>query len=362
MKNLQLVSNDFENEGMQTSPATNPTEDTTLNGGYADLKKVSGADEQLLDAYSQAVIGVVDKVSPAVVNIDVHRQMRSQRRNFTQEVRGNGSGFVFTKDGYILTNSHVVHDATKIEVTLSDGRNLTAELIGDDPDTDLAVIRIDAPNLVVAKLGDSQSLRAGQLAIAIGNPYGFQTTVTTGVVSALGRSFRSRSGRLIDNIIQTDAALNPGNSGGPLVTSHGEVIGINTAVIISAQGICFAVPINTAKMIIGSLIRDGKVRRGYIGIGGQNVPLPRRVVLFHELSGYSGVLVISTEANSPAQTAGLQEGDVIVGINQQPIANIDDLHKLLTHDQVGVRSQLTILRRYQKLLVDIVPEESPSRD
>jgi S1-C subfamily serine protease len=361
MKNLQLVANDFENEGMQTSPTTNPTEDTLL-GGYADLKKVSGADEQLLDAYSQAVISVVEKVSPAVVNIDVHRQLRSRRRNnqtFMQEVRGNGSGFVFTQDGYILTNSHVVHDATKIEVTLSDGRNFTAQLIGDDPDTDLAVIRIDAPNLVAAKLGDSQLLRAGQLAIAIGNPYGFQTTVTTGVISALGRSFRSRSGRLIDNIIQTDAALNPGNSGGPLVTSHGEVIGVNTAVIMSAQGICFAVPINTAKMIIGTLIRDGKVRRGYIGIGGQNVPLPRRVVLFHELSLEGGVLVISTEENSPAQKAGLQEGDVIVGINQQPIANIDDLHKLLTHDQVGVRSQLTILRRSQKLVVDIVPEESP---
>lgn len=342
--NLQLVSNNFETEGMRT-PATTPT-----------------SDEKLLDAYSQAVINVVEKVSPAVVNIDVQRQLKGLRRNnqtFSQEVRGNGSGFIFTPDGYILTNSHVVHDASKIEVTLSDGRSYAAQMIGDDPDTDLAVIRINAPNLVAARLGDSQSLRAGQLAIAIGNPYGFQTTVTTGVVSALGRSFRAKSGRLIDNMIQTDAALNPGNSGGPLVTSHGEVIGINTAVIMSAQGICFAVPINTAKMILMPLIKDGKVRRGYIGVGGQNVPLPRRVVLFHELSVESGVLLISIEHNSPAQKAGLQEGDVIVGLNNQPIASIDDLHKVLTHEQVGMRSPLTIIRRTEKLVLDIVPEESP---
>lgn len=346
MTRLQLVSSNFEAEGM-SSPQAPPT-----------------SDEKLLDAYSQAVISVVDKVSPAVVNIDVKRQLRGRRRNnqSVEEVQGNGSGFIFTQDGYILTNSHVVHNATKLEVTLSDGRSFEAELIGDDPDTDLAVVRIHAPNLVAAHLGDSQLLKAGQLAIAIGNPYGFQTTVTTGVVSALGRSFRSRSGRLIDNIIQTDAALNPGNSGGPLVTSHGEVIGINTAVIMSAQGICFAVPINTAKMILTPLIKDGKIRRGYIGIGGQNVPLPRRVVLFHELSVESGVLVISIENNSPAQKAGLIEGDVIVGINNQPIASIDDLHKLLTHDGVGVRSPLTIIRHSEKLVLDVMPEESKATD
>lgn len=341
---LQLGSNNnFETEGMRTY-TTPPT-----------------SDEQLLDAYSQAVISVVEQVSPAVVNIDVQRQITSRRRNyqnFTQEVQGNGSGFIFTPDGYILTNSHVVHDASKIEVTLADGRRFPAEMIGDDPETDLAAIRIYAPNLVAARLGDSQSLRAGQLAIAIGNPYGFQTTVTTGVVSALGRSFRSKSGRLIDNVIQTDAALNPGNSGGPLVTSHGEVIGVNTAVIMSAQGICFAVPINTAKIVLGQLMKDGKVRRGYIGVGGQNVQLPRRVVLFHELSVESGVLVISIEPNSPAQKAGLQEKDVIVGLNNQPLASIDDLHKVLTHEQVGVRSQLTILRRTEKLVLSIIPEES----
>ncbi len=345
-RNLQLISNSNFDEGMM--PQTSPT-----------------ADERLLDAYSQAVIGVVDKVSPAVVNIDVHRQLRGRRRNnqsVAQEVRGNGSGFIFTKDGYILTNSHVVHNAIQLEVTLSDGRRFPAELVGDDPETDIAVIRIHAPNLVAAQLGDSQSLKAGQLAIAIGNPYGFQTTVTTGVVSALGRSFRARSGRLIDNIIQTDAALNPGNSGGPLVTSHGEVIGINTAVIMSAQGICFAVPINTAKTILTPLIKDGKIQRGYIGIGGQNVPLPRRTVLFHELSVENGVLIISVEDDSPAQSAGLVEGDVIVGMNNQPIASIDDLHKLLTYEQVGVRSPLTIIRRSDKLIIDIISASKPAID
>jgi S1-C subfamily serine protease len=352
--NLQLVSNSNFDEGMHSGFHPDPAE-----AGLSTTPETS--DQKLLDAYSQAVISVVDKVSLAVVNIDVQRQLRSRRRNnrVAQEVHGNGSGCIFTQDGYILTNSHVVHNATKIEVTLSDGRRFPAELIGDDPDTDLAVIRIHAPNLVAARLGDSQSLKAGQLAIAIGNPYGFQCTVTTGVISALGRSFRSRSGRLIDNIIQTDAALNPGNSGGPLVTSNGEVIGINTAVIMSAQGICFAVPINTAKMILTPLIKDGKIQRGYIGIGGQNVPLPRRVVLFHELSVESGVLVISIENDSPAQKAGLVEGDVIVGINNQPIASIDDLHKLLTHEQVGVRSPLTIIRRSAKLVLNVVPEESP---
>ncbi len=327
--------------------------------GTGSSENVSTADEKLLDAYSQAVISVVEKVSPAVVNIEVKQQVTRRRLNyqsFTQEVGGSGSGLIFAKDGYILTNSHVVNHATNIDVTLSDGRSYSAELIGDDPDTDLAVIRINAPNLIAATLGDSQSLRVGQLAIAIGNPYGFQATVTTGVISALGRSLRSRSGRLIDNIIQTDAALNPGNSGGPLVTSHGEVIGINTALIMSAQGICFAVPINAAKTIIPALMREGQVKRGYIGIGGQNVSISRRIMLFHELSIESGILIISVEENGPAQKAGLMNGDVIVGFNNQPVANIDELHKVLKYDRVGVRSPLTILRQNRKLVINIVPE------
>jgi S1-C subfamily serine protease len=344
-RNLRMLSNDnyFGSNGTEKS------------------QEIPPSDGQLLDAYSQAVINVVEKVSPAVVNIDVQRWVKS--RNFyqqgsEQEAGGNGSGFIFTQDGYILTNSHVVHNASKIEVTLSDGRSYQAEIIGDDPDTDVAVIRIYAPNLVSAKLGNSQSLKVGQLAIAIGHPYGFQTTVTTGVISALGRSFRSRSGKVIDNIIQTDAALNPGNSGGPLVTSHGEVVGINTAVVMSAQGICFAVPINTAKMVIPSLMRHGKVLRGYIGIGGQNVQVSRRIMLFNELSADTGIFIMYVESKSPAQIAGLQEGDVIVGFNGQPLSSIDDLHKFLTPEMVGVRSQLTILRRNQKLMLTIIPEHS----
>jgi S1-C subfamily serine protease len=319
------------------------------------------SDEELLDAYSRAVISAAEKASPSVVNIDVQQRSRSrQASDFRRprEARGSGSGFIFTPDGFILTNSHVVHQASRIEVTLSDGRRLQADLVGDDPDTDLAVVRIHAPSLIPAPLGDSQSIRVGQVVIAIGNPYGFQCTVTAGVVSALGRSLRSRSGRLIDNVIQTDAALNPGNSGGPLVTTRGEVIGVNTAVILPAQGLCFAVAISTATFIAGRLIRDGKVRRSYIGLAGQDVPLPRRLARLHNLPVESGILVMSIEPESPAQRAGLAEGDVIVAYNGSPIASIDDLHRQLTETQVGCRSRLTIMRRTEKLERHIVPEES----
>lgn len=312
------------------------------------------SDDDLLDAYSRAVISAAERVSPSVVNIELRQQPRGQR----EEVRGGGSGFIFTPDGFIMTNSHVVHRANALEVTLSDGRRFRADVVGDDPDTDLAVIRIHAPNLVAAPLGDSQAVRVGQVVIAIGNPYGFQCTVTAGVVSALGRSLRSRSGRLIDNVIQTDAALNPGNSGGPLVTSRGEVIGVNTAVILPAQGLCFAVAINTATFVAGRLIKDGKVRRGYIGLAGQDVLLPRRLVRFYGLTVESGILVAAIEPSSPAQRAGLREGDIIIAYDDRPIAGIDDLHRLLTDAQVGVRSTVTIIRRTETLRLDIVPEES----
>jgi S1-C subfamily serine protease len=319
------------------------------------------SDGELLDAYSRAVIDAAEKVSPSVVNIDVGQRPRGQQAADLRrppETRGSGSGFVFTPDGFIMTNSHVVHRANRIEVTLSDGRRFQADLVGDDPDTDIAVVRIHGVNLVPAPLGDSQSIRVGQVVIAIGNPYGFQCTVTAGVVSALGRSLKSRSGRLIDNVIQTDAALNPGNSGGPLVTSRGQVIGVNTAVILPAQGLCFAIAINTATFVAGCLIKDGKVRRSYIGVAGQDVPLPRRLARFHNLTVESGILVVSIEPGSPAQRAGLLEGDVIVGYRGHAIGGIDNLHRLLTETQVGARSLLTIIRRNEKLDLAIIPEES----
>jgi S1-C subfamily serine protease len=297
------------------------------------------------------------------VNIDVRQSRGSGRpsRRPQQESGGSGSGFIFTPDGFVLTNSHVVHGALRIDVVLTDGGRYQAELIGDDPDTDLAVVRISAPSLVPANLGNSQNAKVGQLVIAIGNPYGFQCTVTTGVVSALGRSLRSTSGRLIDNIIQTDAALNPGNSGGPLVNSRGEVVGVNTALILPAQGICFAIGINTAKFVAGRLIRDGKIRRGFIGVAGQNVPLPRRIVRFHNLPADSGIFVISLEPGSPAQRAGLQEGDVILSYSGRPTSGIDDLHKLLTDANVGVASPLTVLRGTERRTLQIIAEESRSR-
>src|SRR5436305_9778981 len=283
----------------------------------------------LLDAYSNAVISASEKISPSVVKIDVAQAGRS-RSGEPRERQGGGSGFVFTPDGLILTNSHVVHGATRIQVSFSDGHRFPAHTIGDDPATDLAVIRIDAPQIVAAPLGDSQKLRVGQLAIAIGNPYGFQYTVTAGVVSALGRSLRSYSGRLIDDVIQTDASLNPGNSGGPLVTSDGRVVGVNTATIMMAQGLCFAIGINTAKFVASRLLRDGRIRRSYIGIEAQTAPLHRRLVRFHDLPGETGVVVLSVENNSPAAKAGLREGDLIIGMAGRPVAGIDDVHRLLS--------------------------------
>jgi S1-C subfamily serine protease len=322
-------------------------------GGNAALE-----DSALLDAYSRAVVGAVEKVSPSVVNIEVHQSVPSRRSSEPQERQGGGSGFVFTPDGLILTNSHVVHGATRIEVTLADARRLPARVIGDDPATDLAVIRVDAPNLYAVTFGDSQRLRVGQVVIAIGNPYGFQSTVTAGVVSALGRSLRSYSGRLIDDVVQTDASLNPGNSGGPLVASDGRIVGVNTATILPAQGICFAIGINTAKFVASRLLRDGRIKRSYIGVVAQTVPIHRRLVRFYDLARESGVVVLSVESGSPAHKAGLREGDVIVALEGQPVAGVDDLHRLLTDVRVGMRSLVTILRRTEKADLPVFPEEA----
>src|SRR5262245_24389071 len=320
------------------------------------------SDEALLDAYSQTVTGVAEKVSPSVVNIEIRRQRndrRAGRGRSPQDARGSGSGFIFTPDGFILTNSHVAHGADGIGVTLADGRQFEAQPVGDDPDTDLAVIRINAPNLAPAALGESQKIKVGQLVVAIGNPYGFQSTVTAGVVSALGRSLRSSSGRLMDDVIQTDAALNPGNSGGPLVDSRGEVIGVNTAMILPAQGICFAIAIDTAKFVAGRLIRDGRISRSFIGLAAQNVPLPRRFVRCYNLAVESGVLVVTLEPDSPARRAGVSEGDLIIGFAGRPVAGIDDLHKLLTEERVGQGAALELIRRAERLTLQVVPEEVP---
>ena len=304
-------------------------------------------DDDLLDAYSRAVIDAVDAVGPAVVKIDGDR--------------GAGSGVIVAPDGLVLTNSHVIHQAAHTTVTLPDGRTRRADVVGDDPDTDLAVVRLEVlggESVPWARFGDSRRLRVGQIAIAIGNPFGFHHSVTAGVVSALGRSLRARSGRLMDDVIQTDAALNPGNSGGPLVTTRGEVIGINTAMILPAQGICFATSIDTAKFVASRLIRDGKVSRSYIGLAGQNVPIPRRIVRFYNLPVTTGILVVSFEGTSPARNAGVREGDIIIGFDDHPIGGIDDLHKLLTEDRIGRKSTLSVIRQTTIVKLEVMPEES----
>jgi S1-C subfamily serine protease len=317
----------------------------------------------LLDGYSQAVTAVAGAVSPSVVRIDVEgikgQQQRPGRPRGPNEAVGSGSGFVFTPDGYVMTNSHVVSGARRITVTLLDGRKLPAHLVGDDPDTDLAVVRLhgeDPTPLTPVALGDSSALRVGQIAVAVGNPFGFDCTVTAGVVSALGRSLRTQSGRLVDDVIQTDAALNPGNSGGPLLDSRGRVIGVNTAMILPSQGICFAIAVNTASFVVGKLIHEGRIRRSYIGVAGQNVPLHRRVVRFHDLPLESAVFVVSVEPGSPGARAGLRDGDLIVGFDGKPVAGIDDLHRLLTEDQAGKETALLVVRGSERLSMAVGPE------
>src|SRR5438552_327052 len=328
-------------------------------GESAEAASASHSSDELLDAYSAAVAGAVERVGRAVVSVDVRQPVRRRGRP-ERELPGHGSGFVFTPDGFILTNSHVVHGATHLAVRLPDGRELPADLIGDDPDTDLAVVRVGGDPPTAAPLGDSASLRVGQVVIAIGNPLGFQSTVTAGVVSALGRSFRSVNGRLIDDVIQTDAALNPGNSGGPLVDSRGRVVGVNTAVILPAQGICFAVAINTAKFVAGQLIAHGRIRRGRIGVAGQHVPLLRLAVRAHGLEAKSGVLVTGVESGSPAERAGLKQCDIIVVFAGHAVGGSDDLHRLLATDRIGTPAVVALLRGAGKLELPIVPEESPA--
>jgi S1-C subfamily serine protease len=315
-------------------------------------------DADLLDAYSRAVIHAAEKVSPAVVNVEVRKTV-SQRGGpgNGRQGQGSGSGFVLTPDGFILTNSHVVHEADNIHVTLQDGFRAAADLVGDDPHSDLAVIRVRTSGLTHATLGDSQAIRVGQLAIAVGNPLGFQCSVTAGVVSALGRSLRASSGRLMDDIIQTDAALNPGNSGGPLVDSRGEIIGVNTAMILPAQGICFAIASNTVKRVATQLIAYGRFRRSYIGVAGQNVSLPRWLVRENDLLEDSAILVAGVERESPAQRAGLDEGDLIIAFDDVPVTSIDDLHAHLTDVRVGVATHVTIIRNRQRQSLQIVPAE-----
>ncbi len=321
----------------------------------SSVERTSKRDPELLDDYSRTVTSVAEAVSPSVVRVDVEgpgqeRQLHGPGREPTG---GSGSGFIVTPDGYLLTNSHVAGEAKRITVSLLDGRQALAHLVGDDPDTDLAVIRIHEPELQAVRFGDSAQLKVGQIAVAIGNPYGLNCTVTAGVVSALGRSLRTRNGRLIDDVVQTDAALNPGNSGGPLCNARAEVVGVNTAMIMPAQGICFAIAANLATFIMGKLIHDGRIRRSYIGVAGQNVPLHRRLVRYHGLAVETGILVVSVEPGRPAAAAGLREGDLIVGYGGQIVGSIDDLHRLLVEERAGLLAELVVLRGTQKLSLPI---------
>jgi S1-C subfamily serine protease len=324
---------------------------TTMNASLLPVVQEFRGDAPLLDAYSSAVSGVFARAAASVVHIEVQA---------ADERGGSGSGFFLSPDGYLVTNSHVVHGATAVRAHLADGRRLPAELIGDDPETDLAVLRVLGSDFASLPLADSEAIHPGQIAIAIGSPMGFQQTVTAGIVSALGRSLRARSGRLIDNIIQTDAALNPGNSGGPLLNSHGEVIGVNTAVIMPAQGLCFAIASNTVRRVAAWLIKDGRIRRGFLGVAGQTAPLVRAITRSLRLAQETAVVVIGVEPDSPAADAGLHEGDFILSVDGTPVRSVDDLHRLLNADSIGRDVLLDVLRHTQSLRLSVRPIEVPT--
>jgi S1-C subfamily serine protease len=326
-----------------------------------DSAAMDDDDDLLLDSYSRAVVSAVEAVGPAVVHLQVFADEGGPARGGGEDRRApaSGSGFIFTPDGFLITNSHVVVGAVRIEAILSDGRRLPARVVGDDPDTDLAVLRLPAGGLPTARLGDSSRLRPGQLAVAVGNPLGFESTVTAGVISALGRSFRSGGGRLIDDVIQTDAALNPGNSGGPLVDSRGRVIGVNTAVIAQAQGLCFAVPVNTAAMVASALLKEGRVRRGWLGLGGQNVPLSKHAARLLGLPGETALRAILVERGGPAHEAGLREGDILLSFDGAPIGGMDELRRRLGEGAIGSSARISVFRKNRRLELDVVPEEAP---
>ncbi|MFC1850525.1 S1C family serine protease [candidate division CSSED10-310 bacterium] len=318
------------------------------------VEQAERAEVELLDAYSRAVITVVEAVGPAVVSISIGHESRRRSGDAT----GSGSGFVFAPDGYILTNSHVVSKARQIEVIFTDGRKMPAAVVGEDQATDLAVIRVNADGLPYATMGDSAILRVGQLVIAVGNPFGFQSTVSTGVVSALGRSLRSQQGRMIENIIQHTAPLNPGNSGGPLVDYRGRVIGINTAIIVMAQGICFAIPADTAKWVVSQLFRHGRVRRGYLGIVGFQRVLDRRLVRYLNLEEDHAIELVTVDPKGPSQPAGLRAGDLLVALNEKTVTSIDDVFRFLAEWAIGEPVTLLVIRGKEPVALVVTPVEA----